>query len=219
MIILINFIKKFFKVVLIMGVLLFIGYVYFQYKNNEVDDVKSEMRAQEESRLQEELLQREIQKAQSFVENINNDIALTILRTSGKVKLSHDKTPKNNKWTEWLFNSDIDVYANYSTAFTIEINDITSKIGDDASVTLTFDEDDIDVTFIDLTDFYTSTNKSIFGSAYTPSQVAAFEQIARDTIYEKTKTEDNLKQSKINLVNYFTTLAKDYDVKVNVVEK
>ena len=106
-------IKKIIKKVF--GILVFVlicasvhmGYEYVKDKNREVDELKREVQAQNAADLEQELLNKEIENAKNYVKNINNDIALTILRTSGKITLTHDKTPENNAWTEWLFNSDI----------------------------------------------------------------------------------------------------------------
>lgn len=198
---------------------IFLGYQFIQYKNQEVDEVKREVQAESDAKLQEELLNHEIEKAENFVENINNDVALTILRTSGKITLSHDKTPEDNKWTEWLFNSDIKVYANYNTAFTIETNKIKSVIKDDATITIYYDYHDILLSSVDITELSTSTNKSIFGSSYSPNEMTAFEQIARKSIIEKIDNDANKLQAKINLESYLTTLADTFNVKVQVVEK
>ena len=61
-------------------------------------------------------------------------------------------------------------------------------------------------------------NKSIFGSSYNPDQVAAFEQIARNTIVEKTNTEENLNLAKNNLENHLKSLAQDFNVKINITQ-
>jgi len=151
-----------------------------------------------------------------LIDAINNDIALTLLRTKGNVKLTHDKTPENNGWTEWLFNSDIKVYADFTTAFTIETSQIDTKILEDGTVSISYDEDDIKLSLVDITDYKVSTNKSIFGSSYKPDQVAAFEQIARNSVIEKVNTETNLLQASKNLEAYFTTLATNLDVKIVV---
>lgn len=213
--------KKFFHVLLFVMLLagVFLGYQYIQYKNKEVNDLQREVQAQNDADLQKELLDRQIENAKNYVNEINNNVALTVLRTSGKITLSHDKTPQNNKWTEWLFNSDIKVYANYKTAFTIETDKIKSEIGEDGTVTLTYDPRDIELSFIDITDFTTSANKSIFGSSYSPEQVAAFESIARDNIQEKTNNKTNQKQAESNLLNYLNSLADSYGIKINIVEK
>ena len=213
--------KKVFHVLLFVMLLagVFLGYQYIQYKNKEVNDLQREVQAQNDADLQKELLDRQIENAKNYVNEINNNVALTVLRTSGKMTLSHDKTPQNNKWTEWLFNSDIKVYANYKTAFTIETDKIKSEIGEDGTVTLTYDPRDIELSFIDITDFSTSANKSIFGSSYSPEQVAAFESIARDNIQEKTNNKTNQKQAESNLLNYLNGLADSYGIKINIVEK
>lgn len=213
--------KKVFHVLLFVMLLagVFLGYQYIQYKNKEVNDLQREVQAQNDADLQKELLDRQIENAKNYVNEINNNVALTVLRTSGKITLSHDKTPQNNKWTEWLFNSDIKVYANYKTAFTIETDKIKSEIGEDGTVTLTYDPRDIELSFIDITDFTTSANKSIFGSSYSPEQVAAFESIARDNIQEKTNNKTNQKQAESNLLNYLNSLADSYGIKINIVEK
>ena len=165
------------------------------------------------------MLRKEIENAQNYISNIDNNIALTILRTSGKITLSHDKTPENNSWTEWLFNSDIKVYANYTTSTTIEMNSIKTSISEDATVIILYDPRDITISSVDITDFSTSENKSIFGSSYTPEQVAAFEQIARSKILEKVNTEANQKQAQKNLESYFYTLAENFNVKVKILQK
>ena len=218
-------IKKIIKKVF--GILVFVlicasvlmGYEYVKYKNREVDELKREVQAQNAADLEQELLNKEIENAKNYVKNINNDIALTILRTSGKITLTHDKTPENNAWTEWLFNSDIKVYADYNTAFTIEMNNIQTSISDDATVNITYDIRDITLSSVDITDFITSENKSIFGSSYTPEQVAAFEQIARNNILEKVDNDANRKQAQNNLESYFKVLAKNFDVKINIIQK
>lgn len=213
-------IKKFFAVLLFLaiGFGIFLGCQYIQYKNNEVDDLKREVQAQTSADLEKELLNKNLENAKNYVENINNDIALSVLRTSGKVTLSHDKTPNNNAWTEWLFNSDIKVYADYTTAFTIEENTLKTSISDDATVNISYDTRDITLSSVDITSFTTSENKSIFGSSYKPDQVAAFEQIARNTIVEKVNTEENLNLAKNNLENHLKSLAQDFNVKINITQ-
>ena len=214
--------KKILKRILFLFLLctiIFTGYQFIQYKNREVDDLKREVQAQNEADLEQELLNKEIENAQNYINNIDNNIALTILRTSGKITLSHDKTPENNNWTEWLFNSDIKVYANYNTSTTIEMNSIKTSISEDATVIILYDPRDITISSVDITDFSTSENKSIFGSSYTPEQVAAFEQIARSKILEKVNTKANQKQAQINLESYFKTLAENFNVKVKILQK
>lgn len=212
-------IKKLFKGVLILtvlGIVVFLGYNYVQYKNQEVDNLKREVQAENDAKLQEELLKREMEKSETLIDAINNDIALTLLRTKGNVKLTHDKTPENNGLTEWLFNSDITVYADFTTAFTIETSQIDAKILEDGTVSISYDEDDIKLSLVDITDYKVSTNKSIFGSSYKPDQVAAFEQIARNSVIEKVNTETNLLQASKNLESYLTVLATNLDVKIVV---
>lgn len=212
-------IKKLFKGILILtvlGIVVFLGYNYVQYKNQEVDNLKREVQAENDAKLQEELLKREMEKSETLIDAINNDIALTLLRTKGNVKLTHDKTPENNGLTEWLFNSDITVYADFTTAFTIETSQIDAKILEDGTVSISYDEDDIKLSLVDITDYKVSTNKSIFGSSYKPDQVAAFEQIARNSVIEKVNTETNLLQASKNLESYLTVLATNLDVKIVV---
>ncbi len=214
--------KKILKRILFLFLLctiIFTGYQFIQYKNREVDDLKREVQAQNEADLEKEMLRKEIENAQNYISNIDNNIALTISRTSGKITLSHDKTPENNSWTEWLFNSDIKVYANYTTSTTIEMNSIKTSISEDATVIILYDPRDITISSVDITDFSTSENKSIFGSSYTPEQVAAFEQIARSKILEKVNTETNQKQAQKNLESYFYTLAENFNVKVKILQK
>ena len=197
----------------------FLGYQFIKYQNTQVDEKERAIQAQNEADLEREVLNKQLENAQNYVDSINNDTALTILSTTGKITLSHDKTPENNGWTEWLFNSDIKVYADYNTAFTIEMNDIQTTINEDGSVTILYDERDIVLSYVDITDFTTSTNKSIFGSSYKPEQVAAFEQIARDNIIEKTDNEKNRLQAKNNFETQLKTIGKTFNTNVEVLSK
>lgn len=214
-------IKKVFGILLFVLICagIFLGYQYMKYKDREVDELEREVQAQNDADLEQELLNEEMENAKNYVKNIDNNIAITVLRTSGKLTLTHDKTPENNAWSEWLFNSDIKVYADYNTSFTIEMNNIQTSISDDATVNITYDERDISLSSVDITGFTTSENKSIFGSSYTPEQVAAFEQIARKSILEKVDNVTNRTQAQNNLESYFRILAKNFDVKVNIIQK
>ena len=217
-----KFIKKIFKIVLVLLVILalFIGYQYIKYLNSSKDEGIRENDAHIDVELEEKLLKDKMEAAKNLVTSINNDVALTILRTSGKITLSHDKTPENNQWLEWLINSDIKVYAEYETAFTIETNMIKTSIDEESGVvTISYDPDDIKLSFVDIKDISTSNNKSIFGNSYTPSQVTALENIARDDIEKYTNSDSNKRQAAKNLEMYFSTLSYNYGVTINVVEQ
>ena len=206
----------FILIFVMLGALMSLIYQYIQYNNQQTDELKEEVQAQTNINLEKEILNKEIEKAQDFVDSINNNVALTLLRTSGKITLSHDKTPQNNAWTEWLFNSDIKVYANYTTAFTIECNNITTKIDENANVLISYNSSDINLSSIDITDISSSENKSIFGSIYTPDQTLALEQIARDRIFENSNNEKNISQAKINLENFLNICAQNFDVNIQI---
>ena len=99
------------------------------------------------------------------------------------------------------------------------MNDIQTTINEDGSVTILYDERDIVLSYVDITDFTTSTNKSIFGSSYKPEQVAAFEQIARDNIIEKTDNEKTDYKQKIILRRNLRTIGKTFNINVEVLSK
>lgn len=214
--------KKIYKIVFVLVVIfaLLLGYQYIKYLNTSKDEIIREENANIDVELQEELLKDKMEAAKNLVTHINNNVALTILRTSGKITLSHDKTPENNQWIEWLINSDIKVYAQYETAFTIETNLIKTSINEsDGTVTIIYNPDNIILSFVDIKDISTSNNKSIFGSSYTPSQVAALENMARTDIEKYTNSDTNKKQAARNLEVYFTTLSYNYGVTTNIVEQ
>lgn len=217
-----KFVKKIFKLVLILVIIfvIFLGYQYIKYLNTSKDEGIREDNAHIDVELEEKLLKDKLEAAKNMVTNINNDVALTVLRTSGKITLSHDKTPENNQWLEWLINSDIKVYAEYETAFTIETNLIKTSINEeDGTVTIAYDPDDIKLSFVDIKEISTSNNKSIFGSSYTPSQVAALENIAHDDIEKYTNSDANKRQASRNLEMYFSTMSYNYGVTIKVEEQ
>lgn len=204
---------------ILLSTIMSLGYQYIQYKNQEVDEIKKEIQVQADANLQQEILNNQIQNAQNFIKNINNNVALTVLRTFGKITLSHDKTPENNAWLEWLFNSDIKIYANYNTAFTIECNTIDTKIDENANVIIYYNINDIKLSYIDIVNICSSENKSIFGSSYTPEQVLALEQIARNKIYQNSNNNTNITLAKNNLESLFNAYAQNFNIKIKIIEK
>lgn len=219
-------IKKFFKLLKMVLVVLFIAviavliYSYVDYKNQAKDELQREAQAQIEEKVKQDSLARQLESANIFVTKVNNSVALTVLRTEGNIKLSHDKTPQNNKWLEWLINSDIKVYADFKTAFTIETDLIEMTINEeDASVLITYDPDDIKLSFVEISDIYTSTRKSVFGSSYKPEEVTALQQIAHDDVKNYTNNENNIKQAQDNLEDYLEVLAKNLNVNVKIQAK
>jgi len=215
--------KKFFKklFLFLIVILICIGVTSFiQYKKELANKEKREQEARIEKEFQEKLLGKNLENANNYISEVNNNTSIVVLRVNGKLTLSHDKTPKNNKWTEWLFNSDITIFADYNTAFTIESKKLESKISDDGkSVTISYNPNDIILSYIDITDFTTSENKSIFGSAYNPEQVAALEQISREKIKEEVNTEENIGKAQENLENYLKETSQKYNIKINIIKK
>jgi len=196
----------------IIGLGIFFAYQYIQYKNAEIDSLNKKIQAEADNELQKELLNKELKKVENFVVTVNNQTQLVLLRTNGVLTLQHDKTPSNNKWTEWLFDSNIEVYVNYISAFTIDTNKFNIVISEDAKITISYDIDDIKLSLIDIKDFSASASKSIFGENYTPNQVAAFNKIARDKIENYTNSEKNITQAKENLENTLQKLANSLEI-------
>lgn len=224
--------KHFFRVFLILVVIFFVyEYVeYYEFERFRLEqqltaeteaklELQQQLEAETNARLQEELLVSEIQRAANFVNSINNEVALTLLRNSGSYQISHDQTPNNNKSTEWLFNSDIIIYVDYIAIFSIEAINITTSINEDGSINIYYDVNDISLSSLDLTNLATSYNTGVFGRSYTPDQVTALEQIARDKIIVELNTSENITQAKLNLEDYFYSLADSFNVTVFVMEK
>lgn len=204
--------------VLFLIIIFIITYEIYKYIKNYNSKLRIENNSKCEVELQKELLNNNLKNAQNFVETINNNVALTLLRTNGELTLSHDKTPNNNKFTEWLLNSDILIYAKYNAAFTIETSNINVKIDKNNVVNINYTLKDIELSLIDITDFNTSENKSIFGSSYTPKQIAALEKITRDTIMSETNRYDNILMAQKNLESYYMSLADNLNVIINIIE-
>lgn len=72
----------------------FLGYQFIKYQNTQVDEKERAIQAQNEADLEREVLNKQLENAQNYVDSINNDTALTILRTTGKITLSHDKNTR-----------------------------------------------------------------------------------------------------------------------------
>lgn len=150
---------------------------------------------------------------ESVCEMINRQIdteeKLILLTESGLCTTSHDRTPKNSWWSDWLVNSSIELKMNYRAIISIPTDSIYCKItGND--IKIFYDYDAIKVEAVEFSSIIPITTRSMCGKQYTPSEVAALILLSRDEIVEMVNNnEEVLKQAENNLKDSISTKIQD----------
>ena len=162
-------------------------------------------------------LQEEYIKVERLERNISNKTQLIVLSENGVIDVFHDKTPENNKYIEWLIDSNIRLYVYYTAILSIPTDDIFVFYNEEErKINISYDLDKINVSAINI-DNITSENKtSIFGQHYSSREITALTLIATDRVKEEIAKDDGLTVlAKINLETYLRNLAYSMGV-VNV---
>lgn len=216
--------KKKFKLLVVVMILCLSVYLFFRYyyaceklsqiQNEQKQQVLDQQMLLEENerRLQEELLKKNLENATNFVTSISKETKFVLLTLNGKYTLNHDKTPENNKLFEWAINSEIKMNVDYIAAFCIKTDDITIDIDDKGSVNVLFSTKSINLEFIDISNIVILQDKGIFGEDYTASQVLAFENIIKDKIYSDLFISKNIDICSQNFIVLIEKLAKSMNV-------
>ncbi|MDO4282598.1 MAG: hypothetical protein Q4D02_03095 [Clostridia bacterium] len=206
-----KFVKRIMMLVLIV-LLALAGFSYYTYRESMKEKEERFLKAEEEKALQENLLKEKISNAKRLVENVSNEIQIVALRESGKYTIYHDKTPENNQLVDWLINSEIEVNMEYEAIFTIDVADIMMEVTNEGNVSIEYSKDDISISAIDIQNIVPAETKSLFGENYSPSEIAALEEIAKEKILQDSMTDDNISSCIKNIEEYFENLATSFHI-------
>lgn len=215
-------------VILLVLVLVFVGgYVYSRCSQqlgrdrgvSEAENIKQterkvaeELATENEKRLVEEMIRSKIQNAKNFTQNISKETQIILLKVDGSFEVSHDRTPENNSYSEWLNNADITIRLDYHVVFAINTKDIKFNITPEGQVEANYDESSINITAIDISNVIPNQKVSVFGKKYTPTEVTALESIAKERIQGDSYSSDNISSASDNLKQLLNEMATSFGI-------
>lgn len=179
---------------------------------NKERKVTEELALENEKRLVEEIIRNKIISAKNFVKSISRETQIILLKVNGSYEVTHDRTPENNSYSEWLNNSDITIKLDYHTVFSINTKDIKFNITPEGSVEISYDERDINITAIDVSNVVPHSKVSMFGKKYTPVEVISLESIAKKEIQNISYNNDNILLSSENLKEFLNSISKSFGI-------
>lgn len=156
---------------------------------------------------EEDLLKKQYEenlaKSEDFKQSVANETEIILLSITDRYTIAHDRTPQNNKVTEWLFDSNISIEVRYNAIISIPTNCIEITLDNLGNPIIHYDISKIAVKAVDILDIISKTNKGFCAKEYTPSEVSALTLIATDQIKENTLQNEMFKfMAEQNLVNY-----------------
>lgn len=175
-------------------------------------EIAEEISLEEDKRLAEELLRSKIIAANNLVESVSKETQIILFSEKGTYKISHDRTPKNNGFTEWLNNADIVIKLKYRTVFAINTKSIVFNITPEGLVEASYYEDNIEIIAIDISNVLPVETVSIFGKKYTPVEIVALESIAKKEIQDVSYSKENILLASDNLKLFLSDMAISFGI-------
>lgn len=213
------------KIVLVLFFILiaFITKTYLVAKNeSEKELVEKQKMLEQDMAYTERMLQDRSMEIKKLSRSISNDVEIVVLKETGSIKLFHDKTPENNKYIEWIVDSNIALEVEYTAILTIDTGDI--EVSYDASsdkINIIYDLEKIKVKSVNIDNILSETSKGIFGKVYSAKEVAALTLVATDKIKTEISNDSDLKKlASTNLEKYLKDLSYSLGTfNVNIVKK
>ena len=170
----------------------------------------------------EETLQDRSMKVKKVAECISKEVEIVVLKETGNIQLFHDKTPENNKYIEWIIDSNITMKVYYTAVLSIDTETIEVCYDESKErINIIYDLKKIKVSSVNIDNILSQTLKGVFGKQYSEKEVAALTLIATKKVREEISKDNNLKLlASLNLEEYLRTMAYKLGIfNVSIIQK
>ena len=169
----------------------------------EVEKNKNEKISEEERQLKIEVIEdTSVKMAEELVRRntmytryekaLTSQVELVLLTESGKVDITHDKTPENKWWLDWLIDSYVKLSSEYKLIVTIPIDAIYTSIDENGFVLVKYDESKIYIKSVELLNTVTDSWTAAYGQKYTPKEMVALMNISKQNVYDSANADIDL---------------------------
>jgi len=183
-----------------------IGKFQKAYNERRIED------AEVENKMVKEVM-KERTNVDNYIDAVVSNPEIIILQEFGRYSLTHDKTPSNDFFTEWLLNSEVEIRTSYNLHISIPTDKIVMSELTDGVIVVLFDKEDFKVG-VDIHDLNSSQIKSVLGKNYTSNEIAALINIIHDNLLKERYTEENKDRAAKVLMVYLTNMASKMGVEV-----
>lgn len=203
--------KKFLVLLLTMLLVLLGGQAWSYYKQAENEkrvqftEQEKNMQIEVLKNTEEELLA-QLEKRRSMVTCydtlISSKVELLLLTEYGTADLIHDRTPENHWWQDWLIDSYVKISSEYQMIVSIPVEAICISSNDEGHLNVQYDESKITIKSIELSNTIADSWTALFGEFYTPEEIVALTNIAKQNVYNLAINDIAIhQQAKQNLEN------------------
>jgi len=204
------------KVILVL-LLILVAFITRTYLFRKNEDHENFEKLEYDTKYEKNLIADRSLEAQRISESISNEIEIVVLKETGNIQLFHDKTPENNKYIEWIIDSNISLKVCYTATLSIDTKYIEVVYNElDDKINIVYNLEMIKVTSINVDDILSETAKGIFGKQYSEKEVTALTLLTTNMIKEQLTNDTNLKLlASINLEEYLRNMAYNlriYDI-------
>lgn len=182
--------RKMFKVVLlilVLGLVVFIGnwQMIISSQNTQeqtaVEEQKKQIKNETNQKLQAEIIKQQLEQANLLVKKINDTVQLGLVSYEGKYEITHDRTPDNNPWTEWLLDAKLQMTVEYRLTIAVATNQIKIDVLKTGAVRIQLNEKDF-YPLLEVKKVILDEEGSILGKKYSSEETIALENLAKEGI-------------------------------------
>lgn len=155
-----------------------------QDEEQQREDVSKEIE------LQKKILETQI-KTIRFNQSVSDEVELILAKEQGTSIITHDKTPSNDWWSEWLVSSEIALSIEYNLIVGIPTLYIWADVQNTEPI-IYYDYSKVAIISAEITNIVPVQTKNMFGEAYTPEEIASLTLIARDKVLEEASRDEAL---------------------------
>ena len=182
---------------------------FYQGKDSKELVNSNEESLQIETEINKKILNENTLKANRLAHNISNETEIILLKESGSTLVFHDKTKENNKYLEWLIDSNICIKVYYTAMIAIERKEINVMLDNSRNIiSINYDLDKIKLKSLNIDNIISETKRGLIGEIYSPDETIALTLIATDSIKNEISNDSGLLFiAQINLEEYIRNLA------------
>jgi len=213
------------KRVILAVIIIVIAFVTKTYLFNTAkseDSKENQQVLDTETQYTKKILRDETLNVERIVESISEEIELVVLKEKGSIEIFHDKTPKNNRWVEWLVDSNINFRVYYTASLSMCTKSIEVYYDKNTdNINIIYDPNEIKVNSINIDNILSETSRSLFGKKYSEKEVSALTLLANEKIRETVSDDQSLNNlACMNLEGYLREIVYKLRIyNVNIMKK
>ncbi len=205
------------RLVILLAIFAFILYHFVALNQNRklnknLEDNEKELQINLD--VQKNLLKKNLESQKRFIESINQNTEIVLLKETGNIQIFHDKTANENKYLKWLNYSNITLKLFYTASISIDTSklniEMDYKTGD---LRINYPENEIKISSISIDNILTSCQKGLISKHYSPDEIVALTLIAKDKVeYDISCDESLIFLAKYNLDSFLKNTAYKHGI-------